>query len=125
MSVCTKCGEREAKAGQRWCARCRTGGERKGNVGVNAGDVHPDGVNGTVTTLRARVEELEGEVARLKKELAGRAGVPATVAVGTERIGVTKRLEARASGPLRANGPACIHGGVYGACRKLGCGVGG
>ena len=62
---------------------------------------------GEVPPVRACTEcgVLREEVARLKRELAGRVATP-TMEVRRERFGL---------------GDECIHGGSYGVCRKLGC----
>jgi hypothetical protein len=98
---------------------------------------------------RARIAELEGEVARLKRELAGR--VPSAVTLSRsgasggaptissavfgpkEQATLSRYQQTLASKPANiveaafaaaaavAGGRECIHGATYGACRKLGC----
>jgi hypothetical protein len=61
---------------------------------------------------RARIAELEGEVSRLKRELAGRVTIPRSTNIVEEAFAAAAAV---------AGGRDCIHGATYGACRKLGC----
>ena len=73
------------------------------------------------------------EVARLKRELAGRfdgrprlgvaALAPATAGLRTDAIRFREGKETVAADSVRyaAFGYPCVHGGVYGVCSKIGC----
>lgn len=76
--TCTKCGQAERAAGHAWCRGCQAAARkaRREAKGVS-NDVQPvSNVQSDVqrpsalVTALARITELEGEVARLKRELA-------------------------------------------------------
>lgn len=106
--ACTKCGGERTGTHPRWCLGCRKAARERGNAVVTAGN------GGIVTALRARVTELEEEVARLKRALAGR---PTTETTGSNTVVTPVTVSPLAGCEV---GP-CIHGGVYGRCRLLGC----
>ena len=82
-SVCSKCSERPAAKGQRWCSRCRKGkGRTRGeNGGERRGENVPKGENARRTC--SNCEALAAEVASLKRQLSAARAVVVPAADAT------------------------------------------
>lgn len=113
---CRKCGERPRSGSHRWCTACIEQSRRTPRA--NAGKRPANAPNAAAhaeaqrpgrdahTACRQRIADLEAEVAHLKRQLAERQG--RTCDSGPEIAEMVRRT--------------CVHGGVLGRCRKLGCG---
>lgn len=99
-ALCAQCGERPRTGAYRVCSPCRKA-RAKGRA---TSPISPERNAETVTALRERVTELEGEVARLKRDLA------AANARAWPVRGMGRPIPARAEGePVGApkHGPGC------------------
>ena len=89
--------------------------ERKRNgERVVTGVVKPEGVTVTRPVTRRvkrclNCEVLAGEVAALKRQLAGRHPIALEAEIATRALG------------LKSLDSPCIHGAVWGRCEKIGC----